>query len=181
MSKLKKEVDLEKYNLFPIEIYKTNIGLDYTSLINDLYTLKKINSTRIGYNKGGWQSTRKLQLTTKYKNLANIIENLFKEKCIIHNMWGSISSTGDCNNIHNHPPITPSYTNNNFWSGIFYLKTFPNSGHLNIHSPVNVSDYQSISPIPGDLILFNSTTYHSVDPNLEREDRICIAFNLELL
>lgn len=31
---------------------------------------------------------------------------------------------------------------------------------------------------PIDLFLFNSSTYHSVDPNTEDGDRICVAFNL---
>ena len=186
MNQLKKGAGLEKYNLFPTEVYRFNINLDYVSMVTKLYNIKNNLPNRIGCSKGGWQSSdREIHNLLEFKELTNVITNLikkiFQSSCRIANMWGGISSTGDYNSIHNHPPLNPIYTLNPFWSGVYYIKTFPNSGHLNIHSPINVTNYESISPIPGDLILFNSNTYHSVTSNLEKKDRIYIAFNLELL
>ena len=96
-------------------------------------------------------------------------------------MWGNSSSLGHYGIIHNHPPMNISYTKNPYWSGVYYLKTYKNSGGFNIHSPINYSEAEKYSPVEGDLLIFNSTTYHSVDSNLEKEDRISIAFNLKFI
>ena len=186
----KKEAGLDwysnigKFNFFPTEIYKSNFSLDFSSMTNKLYELKSNSPERIGMNKGGWQSYSKIHNLNEFKDLSlNIIRFVnytLKNDCIIEEMWGCISSTGDYNTIHNHPSRNPLYTNSKMWSGVYYINPLSDSGCLNIHSPINPSDYAIMRPREGDLFLFDSNTYHSVDSNIKKEDRICIPFNLKL-
>jgi hypothetical protein len=175
---------IKKHSLFPIELFESNIELNNQELINKLYNLKQLNKQNVSSNSsGGWQSERNFYIYPESQILNNtiksLIQNIFHPNCKILDMWGSIYSKGDFNNIHNHPPL--QYTNNPLWSGVYYLKTFPNSGAFHIHSNNNITDKVTFYPKENDLFLFNSTTYHSVDPNTENEDRICIAFNLQLI
>ena len=187
MSKSEKEEEVKKYNLFPIELFKINLKEDINvdPIINRIYNIQQDSPERLGSSKGGWQSHRGIhfypELVPLVKHISYFVNKIFSTQCRIKEMWGSIYSTNDYNNIHNHPSLSSTYHNTPLWSGIYYIQSFPNSGELNIHSHVNVSNYQTFPPSNGDLILFNSNTYHSVTPNLEKENRICIAFNLELL
>ena len=187
MSKLEKEIKIGKYNFFPIEFFKINVkeSLNEELIKNKLYSLKQNSPTPPQASKGGWQSHKEINFYPEFalliKFISQFINQTFSSRCKIKEMWGSIYSINDYNSIHNHPSLSPSYDNSPLWSGVYYLQTFPNSGELNLHSHANVSNYQSFPPSNKDLVLFNSSTYHSVNPNLEKEDKICIAFNLELL
>ena len=175
---------IKKHSLFPIDLFEFNIELNNQELINKLYNLKQLNTQGIASNSsGGWQSERNFhfQSESSFLNnaITNLVQNIFQSNCKILDMWGSIYSKGDFNNIHNHPPL--QYTNNPLWSGVYYLKTFPNSGAFHIHSNNNITDKVTFYPKKNDLYLFNSSIYDSVDPNTENDDRICIAFNLQLI
>lgn len=177
--------NVKKHIFYPIELYQTQIDLNIKSMVNKLYDLKNQNSKGIANtNSGGWQSDRDIQNLNEFKsltkNIQNFVQFIFKTDSIILDMWGSIYSKHDYNNIHNHPSLNPQYTSNPLWSGVYYLKTYPYSGGFNIHSNINPTDKTTLYPKEGELYLFNSSTYHSVDPNLEDKDRICIAFNLTL-
>jgi hypothetical protein len=176
---------IKKHIFYPIELYNTQIDLNIESMIDKLYNLKNYDSKGIAnINSGGWQSNRDIQNLDEFLPLTNIIQDftqfIFKSKSIILDMWGSIYSKHDYNNIHNHPPLNSQYSSNPLWSGVYYLKTYLGSGGFNIHSYHNPTDKTTLYPKEGELYLFNSSTYHSVDPNLEDKDRICIAFNLTL-
>lgn len=175
---------LEELNLFPIKVYRTNLVLDNDAMRTKLYELKNANNHDLSWHSSPWQSSRDLHILMEFKNLCDrigeIIRDIFKKESQILQMWGSVYAQYDFNNLHNHPPLNGSYTDNPLWAGVYYLDTSKNSAGLNIHSHVNLTDTQIFYPIPGDLYIFNSTTYHSVNPNLDNHDRNCIAFNLEI-
>ena len=176
---------IKKHIFYPIELYQTQIDLNIENMVNKLYSIKNQYKGIAGTDSGGWQSNRQIHSLDEFSPLTNsilkFIKYIFKTNSIVLDMWGSIYSKYDYNSIHNHPSLNPQYSSNPLWSGIYYLKTFPNSGGLNIHSNINPTNKTTLYPREGELYLFNSSTYHSVDPNLENEDRICIAFNLTLI
>ena len=173
----KNSIEIKKYNLFPIELYTTNINLDNTPFIKELYKIKSISHGVNKSNKGGWQS-EELVYNENFKFLKEIIlkiiEKGFNIDINLHQMWGNISSKYHYNAIHHHG-------NTSSWSGIYYLQTFKNSGPLTIHSHWDTDLNESFNYIPGDLIFFPSNLPHSVDANMEDKDRISIAFNFELV
>jgi hypothetical protein len=175
---------IEKIELFPTILYKKKLELDNRHMCNRLYSLRSSQNYYIK-DSNPWQSGRDLQNDVDFNDLTVEIKKSMSEffisGCNILQMWGSIYETGQYNNIHNHPPLNASYYANPLWVGVYYLKTENNTGGLNIHSPVNVSNKETLYPEPGDLYIFNSTTYHSVHPNQSTEDRISVAFNLELI
>ena len=82
-------------------------------------------------------------------------------------------------------------------SAVFYLKVPKNSGRLVFENPIQQHDYimkpgtvktyNSINsgywyaePKEGDLIMFPSWLRHWVEPSQSDEDRISIAFNIEV-
>lgn len=98
--------------------------------------------------------------------------------------WANINSLGGSNIMHCHP--------NSLISGTYYVKVpsrnVPKIRFLNISGIQylkNISELGgsfaqasfSFTPKEGDLILFPSNTFHSVDTNQNDEDRISIAFN----
>ena len=175
---------LEELNLFPVKLYRTKLDLNNDTMRNKLYELKNVYNEDLSWHSSPWQSHRDIHQLEEFKPLCNRIKEaiaqIFEKDSEILQMWGSIYSQYDFNNLHNHPPLNSSYTNNLLWVGVYYLDTSKNSAGLNIHSHVNLTDAEIFYPEPGDLYIFNSTTYHSVNPNLDSHDRNCIAFNLEI-
>ena len=101
--------------------------------------------------------------------------------------WANMSPSGAAHPPHTHP--------NNYLSGVYYAQVPPESGRIVFRDPrpqttVFVpevrqrtpynADQHSITPEPGDLILFQSWLSHLVEPNLSNEPRISIAFNVTL-
>jgi hypothetical protein len=170
---------MQEHNFFPTKVFTSNKILNNKDMLEKLYTLQKNN---FDYFSGGWQSKRNIYKLNEFFPLVDYIKNslflVFKKSVTILDMWGTISPQNSYNKIHNHPSL--QYTEGLLWSGVYYIKTFTNSGFLNIHSPMNPSNIEQLSPIPGDLILFRANTYHSVSLNLESQDRVSIAFNLIL-
>ena len=175
---------IEKIELFPTLLYRKKLRLNNGDMCNKLYYLRSFQNQHIK-DSNPWQSNRDLQDDMAFIDLSReinkAVDEIFKSGCKILQMWGSIYEKGQYNNIHNHPPLNTSYHENPLWVGVYYLKTENDTGGLNIHSPVNVSNRETFYPETGDLYIFNSATYHSVHPNESKEDRISVAFNLELI
>ena len=105
-----------------------------------------------------------------------------------HCSWATKHVTGDKANKHSHC--------NSVFSGVLYIKTMPTSGKIAFHNdgyrPTYITPtlqpdltehniYNStewtITPQDGMIVLFPSTLEHSVDVNMELEDRYSVAFN----
>ena len=105
----------------------------------------------------------------------------------LDNIWININKKYSFNSVHNHPGA--------LFSGVYYVKCSLHSGSINMINP-NVSHRYVIDegmidrynyfnssnwyykPNPGDLIIFPGWLSHEVEPNLDDEDRISIAFNI---
>ncbi len=101
--------------------------------------------------------------------------------------WANVNTRGGSNLMHCHP--------NSLISGTYYVKVpqenAPKIRFLNVngaHYLKNKSDLganfikdsYSITPRAGDLVLFSSNVWHSVDTNQTDYERISIAFNAYL-
>ena len=171
-----------KHTLFPTELYITNNLLDLDFLIRSLYKIKNQDKGNFISNIGGWQSSQNLYLLENFSSLKLLIKNtclkIYNKNPIFDNFkcWGNISSFSNYNQIHDHSR-DPSP---NKISGIYYLQVNDISGDLLIHNNSYPQEYIKVKPQIGDLILFQSSIFHSVEPNLSQEDRISIAFNILL-
>jgi uncharacterized protein (TIGR02466 family) len=117
--------------------------------------------------------------------------DIFKEECLdsepfLGNMWANINPPGAFNKPHIHP--------NSLWSGVYYVKTQENCGHLKIEDPKTIS-LMSVprrtdktlpqhlwkevhyEPIQGRCIMFPSWLSHTVDVNQSNDIRISVSFN----
>ena len=145
-------------------------------------------------NINGWHSTDNIHTKKEFKPL---IEDLYKAQKIIYkqenynlepylgNMWANVNPPGSFNNKHMHP--------NSLWSGVYYVKTPENCGHIKIEDPKSVGlamipnrneplpEYSlreiGYKPISGRLIMFPSYLMHYVDLNKSNDIRISISFN----
>mgnify|MGYP001302257608 CR=1 FL=1 len=103
----------------------------------------------------------------------------------INNMWAIINTGGSANLRHQH--------GNSTISGAYYVRAPRDSGDIVFYDPRPAPVYShplaktpnalnamvnSISPVEGGLILFPSYLDHSVNPNLSKEERIVISFNI---
>ena len=101
-------------------------------------------------------------------------------------MWANINPPNAMNRAHIHP--------NSLWSGVYYVKTLPNSGDLKIDDPRSAASMSRprqkegpkpsrlwrethFDPKPGRLIMFPAWLTHCVDPNNSNDIRISISFN----
>ena len=114
--------------------------------------------------------------------------------------WANVNSPGDRNCLHNHPGAN--------FAGAFYIKSpaksgafigydpraskvfsdecnsdlFKTYGEQNEYHPDNLyapNRYYK-QPNPGDLVIFPAWMQHEVEPNLSKEPRISVAFNIYL-
>jgi|TARA_B100001094_G_C18159905_1_gene788630 uncharacterized protein (TIGR02466 family) len=109
----------------------------------------------------------------------------------LSSLWINVNGKGNYNVQHNHPL-------SNF-SGVFWIKSPVGSGDIKFRSPNTFSCYKEISfytkafkeqynaytsfnipPQEGVMLIFPSFLLHSVEENLSDEDRISVAFNLDL-
>tara|TARA_Y100001938_G_C7976864_1_gene372212 strand:- start:43 stop:666 length:624 start_codon:yes stop_codon:yes gene_type:complete len=123
--------------------------------------------------------------------------NIFKDGTgfYMNALWFMINSKGGYNHRHRHFDKV-----NCALSGVFWIKVPKNSGDIVFHNPEEYCNYQlnesysniikdifnqkssySISPQEGQFILFPSHLDHSVNKNYNDEDRISVAFNINII
>jgi len=175
---------MERLDLFPTVIYRFNSEADTAKLAERVLELEVGKDLHYGQDSGGLQGggliLQDIDFNYTHYWIKEQISKTFNRKFTITDVWVSIYDKGDYNKIHNHPPTNPTYYDNEMWAGVFYIKTNDEGGELLIHSPQNATNTYDIKPREGELILFNSNTYHSVTPNQSDEKRICLAFNFIL-
>ena len=101
-------------------------------------------------------------------------------------MWANINPPGSMNMPHVHP--------NSLFSGVYYIKSQPQSGRLKIYDPrpgiqTNMPVRKpgnpgrdmwrdaSLDPVIGRIIMFPSWLWHSVEENQSNDVRISVSFN----
>ena len=146
-------------------------------------------------NVNGWHSHTNMNELPEYKRLVDILyeaqrviyqqEHLDSEP-FLGNMWANINPPNAMNRAHIHP--------NSLWSGVYYVKTLPNSGYLKIDDPRAAASMcrprqkegstpsrlwreTHFEPKDGRLIMFPSWLTHCVDPNKSNDIRISVSFN----
>ena len=152
---------------------------------------KGLNRTNIK----GWHSDTNMNELPEYKRLIDLLfeaqRTIYQQEHLdsepyLGNMWANINPPGAMNRAHMHP--------NSLWSGVYYVKALPNSGHLKIEDPRSIAAMSRprqkegptpsrlwrethFDPKPGRLIMFPSWLVHCVDPNNSNEIRISVSFN----
>jgi len=193
------------YDLFPTPIFKYHIE-DHkeinSKLIKYIYELKDEDPLGNNHsNMGGWHSQNfdivnsgiPQEFIFKFKDfLKSIVTDelgwkYVKDKARIVAMWAIINNKNSHNIKHNHP--------NCFLSAAYYVKAPKNCGNIQFYEPNEVKTMRypevekytkysggifNIEPNEGDLLIFPSYIYHSVQQNKSDEDRIVISFNIEI-
>ena len=184
-------------DIFKTSIYTSTLSMNLQKLNEDINKIIKKDKGREVSNSGGYQSSdidykSFTQLyflseiitskTTEYKMLLGL-----KEKSTFDNMWININRKKDFNIPHIHP--------NSSISGVFYVKVSENFGDIVFENPflenisycweqeiLNYNNYTSckwnVKPEENKLLLFPSFLRHYVKPNMSKDDRICMSFNL---
>ena len=189
-------MDPKVHDLFKCPVYETQINLNI-KLINDY--CQRLNRSVKGVtksNRGGWQSppidSIEIPILSKEigKHAALFKKELsLKNSLKICNMWVNINNYKDFNIQHTHPTC--------LLSGVYYVKSPLDSGSLNFFHPADSlmqsdwfkferEDYNKYNspnwhfePKENMLILFPAWLEHSVSPNLNKKERVCISFNLK--
>ena len=110
-----------------------------------------------------------------------------KQTVKILSMWSIINIGGASNARHHH--------GNSDISAAYYVRAPKNSGEIVFYDPRPAPVFShpisndsnslnatvnSVNPIEGSLVMFPSYLDHSVNPNLSKEERIVISFNIKL-
>jgi uncharacterized protein (TIGR02466 family) len=118
-------------------------------------------------------------------NSSPILTEIKDHKFEIKNSWINIAEKGIFHDYHVHPQYTIS--------GVYYFRVSADQGGIqfrnpnimleNCHFPEGPRSPQSIEVIPtdGDIILFPAWLAHNTVKNITDEDRVSVAFNLDLV
>jgi uncharacterized protein (TIGR02466 family) len=182
---------------FPTPVYVKDIN-DLTlnkQLERDIITWSNQDKGLQRTNMNGWHSTTDMHEKPEYKKLVDILfdaqryiykEEMLSSEPFLGNMWANINPPGGYNRPHIHP--------NSLWSGVYYVKTAKDCGHLKLEDPRSTSLMSRpnhiegeqpsrlwreahFEPVAGRLIMFPSWVNHGVDPNMSNEIRISVSFN----
>ena len=181
-----------------IELFKTNIyccdlKINLEQLKNNILDIRKKDPKgRLVSNQGGWQSNFLNDIGEVKKHIEDhslkYLDELGLSKSNkIEACWANINGYKDTNTWHTHPKSVIS--------GVFYVDANKKSGNLKFFHPYindisreweeHIKNFNlmnnvetEIEPSSGLLILFPSFLPHSVNPNLNKEERISISFNI---
>jgi len=143
----------------------------------------------------GWHSTTDMHEKPEYQKLVSMLydcqktiydQEHYESEPFLGNMWANINPPGGSNRAHQHP--------NSLWSGVYWIKTPKNCGHLKIDDPRSAAAMvrpkqkegsmpsrlfreTHYEPIAGRCIMFPSWLMHCVDPNESNDTRISVSFN----
>jgi len=165
------------------------------------HTSRKINYWGMqASNMGGWQGIFdvnvewfipfELEVLAKSKIMMQKYNPKFDMDSLRMNSWANINCFGDYNVPHTHPPIdNPSGANRDLpvLSGVYYITKPKDSGDLimsdfssNMKRLYGYNFDHKVVASEGECILFFPDMPHYVEPSQTHEDRISIAFNLDI-
>ena len=182
---------------FPTPIYIADIKHPTLNqeLERDIIAWSNKDKGVIRTNVQGWHSTTNMHERPEFKKLVNMLydcqktvyeQEYYESEPVLGNMWANINPPGGSNRAHQHP--------NSLWSGVYWIKTPKNCGHLKIDDPRSAAAmvrpkqkegqlpsrlYREThyEPIAGRCIMFPSWLMHCVDPNKSNDIRISVSFN----
>jgi len=185
--------------LFPQPVWMEQLKINNDLLYRLCDKITKMDPKgRQRSNRGGWQSGD-IQ-SGEHPEMAALESAIIKmsaqcfadlgcnKKVELHNFWININDKYNYNDVHVHP--------NALLSGVYYLKCSDKSG--DIVFPRNFSDgfilakmeeegnretrltqmFARYKPVVGRAYIFMAHAPHYVEPNIEEEHRISIAFNV---
>lgn len=194
---------ISRAELFPTFVFESTVqdaDVLNATLCEAIYDEREIDQKGIERSNftelGGWHSQVAIHKKPEFALLARIVRDLCLHistelhyaasmQLDIDSMWSIINEPGASNRAHVHP--------GSLWSGVYYVKAAADSGSIEFTDPrtanlmhrpqyskrLGVCDPAKIyNPIPGKLLVFPSWLYHMVHPNLSKEDRVIISFNL---
>ena len=182
---------------FPTPIYIADIKHPTLNqeLERDIIAWSKQDKGIVRTNVQGWHSTTNMHELPQFKKLVDMLyacqktiyqQEHYESEPFLGNMWANINPPGGMNRAHQHP--------NSLWSGVYYIKTPKNCGHLKIDDPrasaamcrprqkegkkpSRLYRETHYEPIAGRCIMFPSWLIHCVDPNQSNDIRISVSFN----
>lgn len=183
--------------IFELNIWNMDLSLDLDQLKKEVNTIIKSDKGRVISNQGGYQSHDvEIKKFTHLKFLKEIILNNtinykkslgLKTESDLLNLWINVNDFKDFNTSHTHP--------GGIISGVFYVSCTDKCGNIvfensakdmiesawsskvNIYNQ-NTSPKWRIKPSNNKLLLFPSFLSHYVEPNLSKDKRISISFNM---
>ena len=184
---------IEKF--FPTHVYGKDVQLDNNKLAQDIINWSNQDKGVEKTNYKGWHSTTDMGDKPEYQLLVTELLRMQKEiydnehidrYARLGNMWAYINPPGGMNMPHLHP--------NALFSGVYYVKSQPQSGRLKIYDPrpgvqTNMPIRKpgnpgkdmwrevNLEPIVGRIIMFPAWLWHSVEENRSNDIRISVSFN----
>ena len=184
---------IEKF--FPTIVYGKDVQLDNNKLAQDIINWSNQDKGVEKTNYKGWHSTTDMGDKPEYQLLVTELLRMQKEiydnehidrYARLGNMWANINPPGGMNMPHLHP--------NALFSGVYYVKSQPQSGRLKIYDPrpgvqTNMPIRKpgnpgkdmwrevNLEPIVGRIIMFPAWLWHSVEENRSNDIRISVSFN----
>ena len=184
---------IEKF--FPTFVYGKDVQLDNNKLAQDIINWSNQDKGVQKTNYKGWHSTTDMGDKPEYQLLVTELLRMQKEiydnehidrYARLGNMWANINPPGGMNMPHLHP--------NALFSGVYYVKSQPQSGRLKIYDPrpgvqTNMPIRKpgnpgkdmwrevNLEPIVGRIIMFPAWLWHSVEENRSNDIRISVSFN----
>lgn len=191
---LKVPADPNTYDSIQIEIRnaidKINNDQNYSD-VTYLYKKNNVSLSNKTYDFIENYNCNKLKERIKYAALKYIKQVQWSGQWVddnnlinIKNSWLNIIEFGDNRGQHCHPGYSIS--------GVYYYRIESSMGSIMFNNPNplmfscsfpqgNISpQFSGISPHRGDIILFPSWLVHSTVKNKNEEDRISVAFNIDL-
>ena len=184
---------IEKF--FPTFVYAKDVKLDNNKLTQDIVNWSNQDKGVQKTNHKGWHSTTDMGNKPEYQLLVTELLRMQKEiydhehldrYAFLGNMWANINPPGSMNQPHVHP--------NALFSGVYYVKSQPQSGRLKIYDPrpgiqTNMPIRKPgnpgkdlwreaiLEPVVGRIIMFPAWLWHSVEENTSNDIRISVSFN----
>jgi uncharacterized protein (TIGR02466 family) len=127
---------------FATPVYVKDVGTPELNnkLEQDIIAWSNQDKGLVRTNMNGWHSETDMHTKPEYKALVDILyqaqafiykDELLDNEPYLGNMWANINPPGGYNRPHTHP--------NSLWSGVYYVKTPKNCGHLKLEDPRSVS------------------------------------------
>lgn len=184
---------MEVIDIFKIPVFFQKLSLDNEKILEYCFEKSESENGRRVSNCGGWQSEIMFDCPKEFEELfelishfsINISDFLQINPVKFANFWVNVNGYKDFNWTHIH--------SDSIISGVYYVKTPPNSGNIEFECPylntisnsANNRYYNSYNsktysfPVEeNNLYIFPSWIPHKVYPNMNKtEKRISISFN----
>ena len=163
------------FSQFSVDInFDRNFFYDYKKKFPETKWMKFKNALKFYQSNHDLEKYKEMKFAKKsFEKLLNkdVKKNIFKKNIIgkfkIKNMWFTIQGKNEGHHSHNHPK--------SILSGVYYFEVQRDSGgEINLELENKKITY---SPKKNDLIIFNSSVFHSVNPYLGDKDRIAVAWD----